>query len=73
MARSFGDGVARQVGVIAEPGSTFYLDCLLTPNIFIEIMEFRVQEEDKFLIIASDGVWEFLSNEQVSIKCNVCC
>ena len=27
---------------------------------------FKVQKEDKFVVIASDGVWEFLSNEQVA-------
>lgn len=31
----------------------------------VEIMEWKIQEEDKFMVIASDGVWEFLSNEQV--------
>ena len=28
-------------------------------------MEFQLEPEDKFIVIASDGVWEFLSNEQV--------
>mmetsp|Transcript_20353 Transcript_20353/g.17652 ORF Transcript_20353/g.17652 Transcript_20353/m.17652 type:complete len:225 (+) Transcript_20353:1403-2077(+) len=49
MARSIGDLVAASVGVIAEP----------------EIFEFDLKEEDKFMVIASDGVWEFLSNRQV--------
>lgn len=31
-----------------------------------EIFEFKVKENDKFIVIASDGVWEFLSNEDVS-------
>lgn len=26
---------------------------------------FEIQQEDKFIILASDGVWEFLSNEEV--------
>ena len=30
-----------------------------------EIKEFMTDDEDKFLILASDGVWEFLSNEEV--------
>ena len=49
MARSFGDLVAASVGVSPEP----------------EIFEYNLVPEDKFIIIASDGVWEFLSNEAV--------
>jgi serine/threonine protein phosphatase PrpC len=44
MARSFGDKVAHSVGVSAEP----------------EIKEFILNENDKFVIIASDGLWDFL-------------
>jgi serine/threonine protein phosphatase PrpC len=50
MSRSFGDRVAASVGVIAEP----------------EITEYKFHEEDKFMIIASDGVWEFIESEEVS-------
>lgn len=49
MSRSFGDYVASQVGVISEP----------------EITSHEISENDKFIIVASDGVWEFLTNEQV--------
>jgi serine/threonine protein phosphatase PrpC len=36
-----------------------------------EILEFEITPEDKFMIVASDGVWEYLSNEDVliSYKC----
>ncbi len=51
MSRSFGDRVAASVGVIAEP----------------EIFEYKFQEEDKFMIIASDGVWEFIESPEVKI------
>ena len=34
--------------------------------VFLEINVYDIDEDDRFLIIASDGVWEFLSNEQVS-------
>ena len=52
MTRSFGDRVAATVGVISIP----------------EIKEFDFKEEDKFMIIASDGVWEFIpSTECVKI------
>ena len=47
MSRAFGDNAAKSVGVIADP----------------VITEHRLTNEDKFLILASDGVFEFLSNE----------
>lgn len=50
MTRSMGDGVAHSVGCSADP----------------EIMEFTLSINDKFVVIASDGVWEFLSNEDVA-------
>lgn len=49
MSRSFGDGAAAEVGVIADP----------------EILEMNLTEHDKFIVIASDGVWEFLQNDEV--------
>ena len=48
MSRSFGDETAHLVGVISEP----------------EIMEYYFVHEDKFLIIASDGIWEFISSDE---------
>ena len=50
MSRSLGDIVASQAGVIHKP----------------EIKHFRLTENDKALVIASDGVWEFLSNNAVT-------
>ena len=49
MSRSLGDFVASQLGVTSEPD---FMQAELTP-------------EDKFVIIASDGIWEFLSNQKV--------
>ena len=46
MARSIGDSIASKIGVIADPVVT----------------EHRLKPEDKFIIIASDGLWEFLSS-----------
>mmetsp|Transcript_14192 Transcript_14192/g.19280 ORF Transcript_14192/g.19280 Transcript_14192/m.19280 type:complete len:182 (+) Transcript_14192:2245-2790(+) len=46
MSRSFGDSMAARVGVNAIPENKEYL---LTP-------------EDKIMVLASDGVWEFLEN-----------
>ena len=48
MTRSFGDQLAVTVGVICEP----------------EVKECFVKEEDKCIVIASDGLWEYVSNEQ---------
>ena len=48
MARSFGDEVAASVGTISEP----------------EIEYFDITENDKFIIIASDGIWEFISSKE---------
>ena len=48
MSRSFGDEIAHQIGVICEP----------------EITEYQLHEEDKFIILASDGIWEFMSSQE---------
>jgi serine/threonine protein phosphatase PrpC len=50
MSRSFGDSTACKVGVNAIP----------------EIKVFDLTPEDRVLVIASDGVWEFLENQQVA-------
>ena len=53
MSRSLGDAVAHKAGVISEP----------------EFNEYRFQDseshEDLILVIASDGLWEFMSNQEV--------
>ena len=48
-SRSIGDHVASTVGVSPEP----------------EFYEVELSEDDKFLVLASDGVWEFIFNEDV--------
>ena len=50
MSRSIGDGVAKEIGVIATPIYYFF------PHVF-----FR----DQFLVIASDGVWDVMENIEV--------
>lgn len=50
MSRSLGDAVAHSVGVSSQP----------------EILDFKLTGNDKFLVIGSDGIWEFLSNEEVA-------
>ena len=49
MSRSIGDSIAKKLGVIAEPG----------------ILEYNLNEGVKFIVLGSDGIWEFLSNEEV--------
>ena len=48
MSRSLGDHAVKQVGVIAEPVVT----------------QHQVTEEDDFVILATDGVWEFISSDE---------
>lgn len=49
MSRSFGDRVAHSVGVIPTP----------------EIKEYKFAPEDKFFIVASDGLFEFISSNDI--------
>ena len=49
MSRSFGDRVAHSVGVSEEP----------------EIKEYIFCEEDKFFVVASDGLFEFISSQNI--------
>lgn len=50
MTRSFGDGTAAKVGVTAIP----------------EIGEIDMSMNDRYIVLASDGVWEFLKNIDVA-------
>jgi len=49
-SRSLGDAVAETLGVVANP----------------EILEREINEMDRHIIIASDGVFEFLTNQMVA-------
>ena len=49
MSRSIGDLKGKSIGVISEPG----------------ILEYDINEATKYIAIASDGVWEYLTNEDV--------
>ena len=48
MTRSFGDIIGSTVGVISEP----------------EIKFFNCDKDDKFIIIGTDGLWEYISNQE---------
>lgn len=45
--------------------SQVILAFLLT-HLFIEVKQVVLDNSDRFIIIASDGVWEFLSNEAIA-------
>ena len=49
MSRSIGDFNASTVGVISTP----------------EVIQHTVTPQDKFLVVASDGIWDFMSNDEV--------
>ena len=50
MSRSLGDKIVHTVGVLSVPEEQQYL----------------LDKDDKFIVIASDGVWEFLTNQEVA-------
>ena len=49
MSRSLGDFQGKEAGVISTP----------------EITEYTIHSPSKYMVICSDGVWEFIKNEQV--------
>ena len=49
MSRSIGDFIASKLGVIPEP----------------KFLEEKIDKDTKFIIVASDGIWEFLDNDAV--------
>ena len=49
MSRSIGDIESKKIGVIPNP----------------EFIEYNISEETKYMIICSDGIWEFMSNKKV--------
>ena len=48
MSRSLGDYAVTAVGVIPQP----------------DVTQYKVEEGDKFMILASDGVWEFIESQE---------
>ena len=49
MSRSIGDLIGKKIGVIPNPG----------------LLEYDLNESVKFIVVCSDGVWEFLENDNV--------
>ena len=49
MSRSIGDLEAKKYGVIYDP----------------DIFKYELKENDKVIVIGSDGLWEQLTNEEV--------
>ena len=50
MSRSIGDKIAHDIGVISEP----------------EIFCFKINDNCEYLVVGSDGIWQYLENENVS-------
>ena len=48
MSRSIGDTEAKKIGVIPNP----------------QIIEYEISNKSKYMLLCSDGIWEFISNEQ---------
>lgn len=48
VSRSIGDHIVKNVGVTAEP----------------VVKEYTLEDNDEFYILASDGVWEFMSSQE---------
>jgi serine/threonine protein phosphatase PrpC len=55
MSRSLGDLQAKECGVISTP----------------QVIEYDINNNSKYMVICSDGVWEFITNEQVRDMGNV--
>ncbi|CAG9328341.1 unnamed protein product [Blepharisma stoltei] len=55
MSRSIGDRFATEVGVIPDP----------------DMRQFELTKDDKFIILASDGLWDVMSNEEAVSLCKV--
>ena len=50
MTRSLGDKVGTKIGVICTP----------------EVFKYNIKDEDRAFIIASDGLWEYMPNQEVT-------
>lgn len=50
MSRSFGDKLASDVGVSSVP----------------ECREITLSKDDRIIVLASDGIWEFMTNDDVA-------
>ena len=48
ISRSIGDMDAKKIGVIPNP----------------QIIEYKIDNDTKYMLICSDGIWEFISNEE---------
>lgn len=56
MSRAFGDTLSQQFGVIAEP----------------ELSECDLKDKDLFLLICSDGIWEFITSQEAAALVHKC-
>ena len=54
MTRAMGDFLASSIGVIATPGEGY-----------VDVVKVDLADVDAFVVLASDGVWEFMSTQEV--------
>merc|ERR1719231_1935879 len=73
MARSLGDSVAHSCGVISTPEYTTYKIGTGTGSLVqdgaITDVTLPEWEADRYLVIASDGLWEFMTDQEVIDIC----
>ena len=50
MTRSLGDKIGKKIGVCCTP----------------EVTKYDIKEEDKVFVLASDGLWEYMDNQEVT-------
>jgi len=56
MSRAFGDCIAHKAGVTAEPE---------TDRVMVDVTKIETEpHEDVFLLVCSDGVWEFIESQE---------
>ena len=59
MSRSVGDVLAKKAGVVAEPEVTQFV---FDPQDSLHLLP-------RYVVLASDGIWDVMSNEQVAEFC----
>jgi serine/threonine protein phosphatase PrpC len=54
MSRTIGDSFAGSFGIISKPGM-----------LYIDVKVFNLKKSDKLIVVATDGLWDVLNNEEV--------
>merc|ERR1719231_242065 len=70
MARSLGDTVAHSAGVISDPEYTYYYMGKGQGTFYQGEETLKDYKEDAYLVISSDGLWEFMTDQEVIDMCD---